>query len=103
MHNWEQAATYFGSNPRPKQAKSTAQGKEPRSRVWFRWQGAGVSNLHQLLSSIKTPIRNTTKAIPNNTISIKVKTLTVYLPTLDLRARIAGLTGMVAARVPKPL
>ena len=45
------------------------------------------SRLYRLLSSIKTPITNTTKAIPNNAISIKVMTLTVYLPTLDLRAR----------------
>jgi hypothetical protein len=50
-------------------------------------EGAGVSILYRLLSSIKTPITNTTKAIPNNAISIKVMTLTVYLPTLDLRAR----------------
>ena len=34
-------------------------------------------------SSIKTPIRNTTKAIPNSIISIKVMTPTVYLPALD--------------------
>jgi hypothetical protein len=56
----------------------------------------GVSILYRLLSSIKTPITNTTKAIPNNAISIKVMTLTVYLPTLGLRVRKAGLTEMVA-------
>ena len=44
---------------------------------------AGVSILYRLLSSIKTPITNTTKAIPNNTISIKVMTLTVYLLALN--------------------
>jgi hypothetical protein len=49
---------------------------------------------YRLRGSIKTPITNTTKAIANNTISIKVITLAVYLPTLGLRARKAGLTGM---------
>jgi hypothetical protein len=42
-----------------------------------------VSTLYRLRSRIKTPTTNTTKAIPNNAISIKVMTLTVYLLALN--------------------
>jgi hypothetical protein len=64
-----------------------------RELDWGKAKGPGFRFLHRLNSSIKTPITNTTKAIPNNAISIKVMTLTVYLPTLALRARKAVSRG----------
>jgi hypothetical protein len=54
----------------------TRRGCPPNGRGW-------VSTLYRPRRSIKTPIRNATKAIPNSMISIKVMTPTVYLPALD--------------------
>jgi hypothetical protein len=64
-----------------------------RELDWGKAKGPGFRFLHRLNSSIKTPITNTTKAVPNNAISIKVMTLTVYLPTFALRARKAVSRG----------
>ena len=61
----------------------------------------GVSTLYRPRSSIKTPIRNATKAIPNSIISIKVMTPTVYLLILDTYA-FSGPRMIVAAKGPEP-
>ena len=60
-----------------------------------------MSILYRLRNRTKTPMTNTTKAIPNNAISIRVMTPTVYLPALDPYA-LSGPRMIVAAKRPEP-
>jgi hypothetical protein len=60
------------------------------------------STLAYRLSSIAIrPITNTTNAMPNNVISIKTMTLTLYLPSWDLCA-LSTPQRMLAAKGPGP-